>query len=1000
MKNILIIITISTLGYSNSGGFSGTVFSESSEPLPGANVYIKNTNIGTSTNLDGEFLISGLEDGEYILEVDFIGYQKISQKYIISSENDNFLKKLNLNNNQLNENYETSDFHLDLSFYLEPKSITSSQVDVRGHQLDQKLSDLSKMTIFGPSRVRESYLSVGASVDRVSIRDIRTSASLNFYEGLDYLKEVESKQVSALFTTLNVRGRGAVDVRAFTQLVDGVQANAIANGDVTGNISGLSEIDVANVELLHGGASALYGPYSTSGMILITSKTPWFYKGSSFQIKTGLNYKEGSQTTPFRHLAYRYANNFNKFAYKFVISDKRATEWSTPNDSSYTRPSLDQPYSQYNLTNFQGDDIELNTVALFGGFIDNTINIPIARTGYLNSDLFSKEVYNTKINTSIRYKFNDDIELIYDFKGGWGTFMRTQITNLFNNGGGGYNHSLSLSGNNWMTRLYTYRESNPFLKYNDIREYDLRELAIFLQEYSKPNDVWYQDYLAAYRGWYVVNGDTTYLNHDFETNNHSDARRFADSDLSIGLDTNNYHARVQPNTKLFDQLLDDYIELEKEEVWREGINTFTNYEFIYDASDIIKYAGLQFGGNFRQYSLKAPRLISNTEEIVNEHGDVEPWEYALFVQSSKWLMNEKLKLQGALRVDFSYLFETNLSPSFSAVYKVKEDQYFRFAARKGYLNPSSFWLFLNVEQVSFRAVGGAQSNLERLGLENLRTNMVTFNLTAEDFTDLDGNGTWDEGESFIDENGNGIWNDVFTDTTHHYVNEPSAEELMSFEIGYKGLLNNNMYFDFNYFYRFKTNMRDDTNWGFNPDEVEYIDIPGVFTGYNPGMYYYVYSHNESQKEEIHGLSLSLSYNFTNGLIMSASYDFIDDVGKNCTACFIESGAQRGYVGISRPKNRFKLSLKNPKAYKDKIGYSITARFAEKYYFDSYIYHGVEEIDELLNIDSQISYILPKYNLMIKTGINNLLNKPYKATVNAQEIGSTFYLTLEYDVLIK
>ena len=107
-------------------------------------------------------------------------------------------------------------------------------------------------------------------------------------------------------------------------------------------------------------------------------------------------------------------------------------------------------------------------------------------------------------------------------------------------------------------------------------------------------------------------------------------------------------------------------------------------------------------------------------------------------------------------------------------------------------------------------------------------------------------------------------------------------------------------------------MRDDTNWGFNPDEVEYIDIPGVFTGYNPGMYYYVYSHNESQKEEIHGLSLSLSYNFTNGLIMSASYDFIDDIGKNCTACYIESGAQRGYVGISRPKNRFKLSLKKKK----------------------------------------------------------------------------------------
>ena len=78
-------------------------------------------------------------------------------------------------------------------------------------------------------------------------------------------------------------------------------------------------------------------------------------------------------------------------------------------------------------------------------------------------------------------------------------------------------------------------------------------------------------------------------------------------------------------------------------------------------------------------------------------------------------MNEKVKLQGSLRVDFRYLFKTNLSPSFSAVYKVKEDQYFRFAARKGYLNPSSFWLFLNVEEVSFRAVGGPQNNLARLG---------------------------------------------------------------------------------------------------------------------------------------------------------------------------------------------------------------------------------------------------------------------------------------------
>ncbi|MAJ45387.1 MAG: hypothetical protein CMF96_11685, partial [Candidatus Marinimicrobia bacterium] len=41
--------------FSADGGFSGTVYNESSEPLPGANVYLKDTNIGTSTDINGEF---------------------------------------------------------------------------------------------------------------------------------------------------------------------------------------------------------------------------------------------------------------------------------------------------------------------------------------------------------------------------------------------------------------------------------------------------------------------------------------------------------------------------------------------------------------------------------------------------------------------------------------------------------------------------------------------------------------------------------------------------------------------------------------------------------------------------------------------------------------------------------------------------------------------------------------------------------------------------------
>ena len=44
-------------------------------------------------------------------------------------------------------------------------------------------------------------MTVGASVDAVSIKDIKMSPALNFYEGLDDLKEVETKQLSTIYTS-------------------------------------------------------------------------------------------------------------------------------------------------------------------------------------------------------------------------------------------------------------------------------------------------------------------------------------------------------------------------------------------------------------------------------------------------------------------------------------------------------------------------------------------------------------------------------------------------------------------------------------------------------------------------------------------------------------------------------------------------------------------------------------------------------------------------------
>ena len=59
-----------------------------------------------------------------------------------------------------------------------------------------------------------------------------------------------------------------------------------------------------------------------------------------------------------------------------------------------------------------------------------------------------------------------------------------------------------------------------------------------------------------------------------------------------------------------------------------------------------------------------------------------------------------------------------------------------------------------------------------------------------------------------------------------------------------------------------------------------------------------------------------------------------------------------------------------------------------------------EVGGNFNIDAQVSYIFTKQNILLKGGINNLIGKPYRVTTNSPKIGSTFYLALEYDGLIR
>ncbi len=82
----LILLLPFTIVAQSNGRLEGTVVdAETSEPIPGANVFIPEINKGTATDSEGSFFISSITPGSYEVEFSFVGYQRIRQSVTITS---------------------------------------------------------------------------------------------------------------------------------------------------------------------------------------------------------------------------------------------------------------------------------------------------------------------------------------------------------------------------------------------------------------------------------------------------------------------------------------------------------------------------------------------------------------------------------------------------------------------------------------------------------------------------------------------------------------------------------------------------------------------------------------------------------------------------------------------------------------------------------------------------------------------------------------------------
>ncbi|TAK54575.1 MAG: carboxypeptidase regulatory-like domain-containing protein, partial [Bacteroidetes bacterium] len=68
---------LSAYAQSGKGTIAGKVTDEKKESLPSVNVTVKGTYYGAATNFDGEFVISGMSPGSYVVEVSLLGYKAV-----------------------------------------------------------------------------------------------------------------------------------------------------------------------------------------------------------------------------------------------------------------------------------------------------------------------------------------------------------------------------------------------------------------------------------------------------------------------------------------------------------------------------------------------------------------------------------------------------------------------------------------------------------------------------------------------------------------------------------------------------------------------------------------------------------------------------------------------------------------------------------------------------------------------------------------------------------
>ena len=898
---------------------TGTINDESGLPLPGANIIVVGTSSGAISDFDGKFSLTVSQNPPFTVQVSSVGFETATQD--ITTNNQDITVVLN-----------------------------------EGSILDEVVISASRT----PERIFESPV----TVERFGIKEIKNTASADFYGGLENLKGVDVNTNSLTFQSINTRGFATFANTRFMQLVDGMDNSTPALNFPIGNLVGMIEPDVQSVELLPGASSALYGANAFNGILFMRSKNPFDHEGISVSLKRGVTTQDAAGANPYTDFGIRMAHKFNdKFAAKVNFGYLKGTDWAaTSQVDSDMLGGTRATNPNYNGINVYGDEVSTNIkqvgVALEGlGILPGGASallpdVNVSRTGYNEKHLTNYNAESIKADWGLFYRpFENDFEISYVGKIGTGNTIyqgtnRYNIKNFFQE-----QHKIELRNDNFFARGYVVSDDAG-------DSYDMVFTGININRAWKDDSTWFGQYAGAY-ALQTLTGATS-------DQAHAAGRAAADT------------GRFSPTSAgfrdAFNQSVNDP-DLSTGSKFQDA-SKYYHGDFNYNFSHLIDVAEIQVGGSFRQYSLNSSGTI-----YTDYDGAIDYSEYGVYTQVQKNLELSSeldLKLTGSVRYDKSEFFDGFFSPRFSAGLTVNRNHNIRASVQTGFRNPTTQDLFIGLDAGRAILVGSAPSNLDRW----------TRNY------DVSASGQALGVPASVPQTGAAAYNNSFTlssvgalsATGNPAVLEAAnpdvvkPEQVTSVEVGYRGKFGK-LIVDFSAYHNtYEDFISQETViaplYGTVGDNA--LSVAAIANG--DFQAYSTYTNSKAAVKS-YGASLGLSAKVFGNFDLSGSYTYAKlDFDRETYPDFT--------TNFNTPEHKFKASFGNTEVFEN-FGFNVSYRYSDDYYWEATFGNGI--VPEFHVLDAQINLTVPSFKSTFKAGATNLLGDQYFTAFGTGFIGSMIYV---------